>query len=104
IVRGMERGAVGAVSALATAFPELMSRLVHHPDDILQARVAELRVAVEGLPIPAVLREVLALRAGPTRGDLRAPLRPLTVTERTETAAIAEQADRLLEHPSRAAP
>jgi len=92
IVEGLGRGAVGAVSGLATAFPELVSRLVAHPHPSLSSRVAQLRVAVQQLPMPAALKEVLRLRGVPISGDVRAPLRPLTDAERSELAALLEGA------------
>jgi dihydrodipicolinate synthase/N-acetylneuraminate lyase len=91
IVEGVGRGAVGAVSALATAFPELVSRLVARPHPSLGAQVGELRAAVQRLPMPAVLKEILRLRGVPITGDVRPPLRPLTDTERDEAAALLER-------------
>jgi len=91
IVEGLGRGAVGAVSALATAFPELVSRLVARPHPALGAQVGELRAAVQRLPMPAVLKEILRLRGVPITGDVRPPLRPLTDAERREVAALLER-------------
>ncbi|MDP9342377.1 MAG: dihydrodipicolinate synthase family protein [Actinomycetota bacterium] len=91
IVRGLERGAVGAVSALASAFPELVSRLVREPEPALGERVGELRAAIQRLPMPAALKEVLALRGVPITGDVRAPLRGLTDAERKEVAAFLDR-------------
>jgi dihydrodipicolinate synthase/N-acetylneuraminate lyase len=92
IVQGLGRGAVGAVSALATAFPELVARLVGHRDPGLGAAVGDLRTAVERLPMPGVLKEVLRLRGVPITGDVRAPLRALTETERVDVPALVELA------------
>jgi len=103
IVEGMKRGAVGAVSALATSFPEVVSRLVREPDPALGARVAELRAAVEGLPMPAVLKELLTLRGVPVRGDVRAPLRTLTDAERRDAAVLLERGQDLVAEASKPA-
>jgi dihydrodipicolinate synthase/N-acetylneuraminate lyase len=92
IVQGLDRGAVGAVSALATAFPELVSELVRHPEPSLGARVGKLRAAVQALPMPAALKEVLRLRGVPVTGDVRAPLRPLSEAERKDVAALLDPA------------
>jgi dihydrodipicolinate synthase/N-acetylneuraminate lyase len=105
IVPGLERGAVGAVSALASAFPELVSRLVRQPGPALGARVTELRAAIQRLPMPAALKEVLRLRGAPIEGDVRAPLRSLTALEGGELTAVLRQVEADLEpgiRPARA--
>jgi dihydrodipicolinate synthase/N-acetylneuraminate lyase len=79
---GMNRGAKGAVSGLATAFPELVSAAVREPGAERSARLGELREAVEAFPRHAALKRVLALRGVPVREDVRAPLRGLTDEER----------------------
>lgn len=82
IHRGMEHGARGAVSALATAFPELVAEAVRAPSAVSSERVGALRDALEGFPRHAALKRVLARRGVPVREDVRAPLRPLTAEER----------------------
>jgi len=77
IGRGMAAGAVGAVSALASAFPEHVARAVRERSDEL----APLRDAVERFPRHAALKLVAARRGVPIPGDVRAPLRRLTVDE-----------------------
>jgi dihydrodipicolinate synthase/N-acetylneuraminate lyase len=77
IEQGLERGAVGAVSALATAFPE---EVVKHDS----AQLAELRDAIERFSFHAALKRVLGQRGVPVREDVRAPLRVLTPKERDE--------------------
>jgi dihydrodipicolinate synthase/N-acetylneuraminate lyase len=79
IGQGVEAGAVGAVSALATAFPELVVAAVRARDS---SRVAEVRDAVERFPRHAALKHVLALRGVPVLEDVRPPLRTLTDAER----------------------
>jgi dihydrodipicolinate synthase/N-acetylneuraminate lyase len=84
IHQGLDGGAVGAVSALASAFPEEVAVVVHEPSAEGAARLAELRAAVERFPRQAALKRVLGRRGLPVREDVRAPLRGLTVEEREE--------------------
>lgn len=88
IVRGLGRGAVGAVSGLATAFPELVSKLVATADPALGERVGALRATLQELPVPAVFKAILGMRGVPVREDVRRPLRTLTPDERR----VAERA------------
>ena len=81
IRRGLEAGAVGAVSALATAFPELVARAVRAPSVESSERLGELRVQIETFPRHAALKRVLGLREVPVREDVRRPLRALTEDE-----------------------
>jgi dihydrodipicolinate synthase/N-acetylneuraminate lyase len=81
---GISGGAVGAVSALATAFPELVIEAVRSRDTEATRRVAELRLLIESFPRHAALKRVLASRGVPVRGDVRPPLRSLTAAEDTE--------------------
>jgi dihydrodipicolinate synthase/N-acetylneuraminate lyase len=90
IGRGMAAGAAGAVSALATAFPELVAAAVREPAGPAAGRVGELRAQVERFPRHAALKRVLALRGVPVREDVRAPLRTMTDGERRELDALAE--------------
>jgi dihydrodipicolinate synthase/N-acetylneuraminate lyase len=87
IHEGRQHGAVGAVSALASAFPAEVAEVVHHPVAEGAARLAELREFVERFPRQAALKRVLALRGVPVREDVRAPLRGLTQEERDELDA-----------------
>ena len=84
IARGRAAGAVGAVSALATAFPELVVACVREPTDDRAARLAELRTMIERFPRHAALKHVLGRRGVPISEDVRAPLRRLTEEERSE--------------------
>ena len=89
---GMAGGAVGAVSALATAFPELVCEVVRSPTAAGAERVGTVRAAIERFPRHAALKRVLGRRGVPLREDVRAPLRPLTDGERTEVDAVTEAA------------
>lgn len=82
IHQGIEAGARGAVSALATAFPELVAEAVREPSVASSERVGAVRDALEGFPRHAALKRVLALRGVPVREDVRAPLRSLSDDER----------------------
>jgi dihydrodipicolinate synthase/N-acetylneuraminate lyase len=82
ISQGMRSGAVGAVSALASAFPERVVAAVRDPDGPDAAAMAGLRASIERFPRHAALKRVLAQRGVPVREDVRAPLRGLTDDER----------------------
>ena len=84
IAQGMRASAVGAVSALASAFPERVAAAVRDPDGEEAAAIGELRAAVERFPRHAALKRIVARRGVPIREDVRAPLRGLTHDERTE--------------------
>jgi dihydrodipicolinate synthase/N-acetylneuraminate lyase len=84
IADGMARGAVGAVSALASALPREVAAVVRDPTAGGAGRLAELRSFVERFPRQAALKRLLALQGVPVREDVRAPLRSLTVDEREE--------------------
>jgi dihydrodipicolinate synthase/N-acetylneuraminate lyase len=86
---GMERGAVGAVSGLATAWPEVVAALVHEHSPEAHVRVAELRDGLAGLPFHASLKQVLVDRGVLADADVRPPLRGLTLEERTALTALA---------------
>jgi dihydrodipicolinate synthase/N-acetylneuraminate lyase len=87
IHEGLAGGAVGAVSALASAFPAEVAAVVRKPTERGAARLGELRAFVERFPRQAALKHLLALRGLPIGEDVRAPLRSLTPDERNELAA-----------------
>ena len=80
--QGLAAGAVGAVSALASAFPEQLVAAVREPTPERAAGLGELRAAVERFPRHAALKAVVARRGIAMREDVRAPLRPLEPSER----------------------
>lgn len=90
IHQGIEGGAIGAVSALASAFPERVAEVVRDPSEGGAARLADLRAYVERFPRQAALKRLLGLRGVAVREDVRAPLRGLTVEERGELDAWQE--------------
>jgi dihydrodipicolinate synthase/N-acetylneuraminate lyase len=87
IHQGLESGAAGAVSALASAFPREVADVVRHPTAEGAARLGELRSFVERFPRQAALKRLLARQGVPVREDVRAPLRVLTVEEDEELDA-----------------
>jgi len=86
IGRGTEAGAVGAVSALASAFPERVVAAVRDRSDEL----ASLRESIERFPRHAALKHVVTRRGVPVRPEVRPPLRLLTQEEERDLdAALA---------------
>jgi dihydrodipicolinate synthase/N-acetylneuraminate lyase len=81
VLEALEHGATGAVSGLATAFPEIVAALVHERSPEADARVKTLRTSLGPLPFQAALKAIIAARGVPVRLDVRAPLRTLTDDE-----------------------
>jgi dihydrodipicolinate synthase/N-acetylneuraminate lyase len=81
IHRGREAGAVGAVSALASAFPEEVAAVVREPTEAGAAHLAQLRAQMESFPRHAALKRVIRWKGVPVRPDVRLPLRDLDATE-----------------------
>ena len=82
VLEALEHGADGAVSGLATAFPEIVAALVHDRDATAGDHVSTLRTLLAAIPFHAALKEILVARGVPIRPDVRPPLRPLTPQER----------------------
>jgi dihydrodipicolinate synthase/N-acetylneuraminate lyase len=87
IPQGLAAGATGVVSALASAFPELVVAAVRDPKS---ADLGPVRAAVERFPFQAAAKIVLARRGVPIGPDVRRPLRTLTDEERAELEAWLE--------------
>jgi dihydrodipicolinate synthase/N-acetylneuraminate lyase len=81
---GITAGAVGAVSGLASAFPELVVAAVREPSPETSARAGEVREMLDRFPRHAALKAVVRERGVPLREDVRAPLRGLGPDERTQ--------------------
>ena len=79
-------GAVGAVSALASAFPEVVAAAVRGED----VDAGGLRAQIDRYPRHAALKHVLVRRGVPIGEDVRAPLRGLTPEERAALDAELE--------------
>ena len=90
IQRGIARGAVGAVSGLAAAFPEVVAKAVADPSEEGTAIAGRLRDEVQRFPFHAALKHVLARRGVPVRMDVRRPLRILDANERRALDAALE--------------
>lgn len=82
VLEALDHGADGAVSGLATAFPEIVASLVHDRDATAGDHVSTLRALLGPIPFHAALKEILVARRVPVRPDVRPPLRPLTREER----------------------
>ena len=79
--QGLAAGAIGAVSALASTFPELVAAAVREPGG---SDLAPVRAALERFPFQAAAKFVVARRGVPIGPDVRRPLRMLTDEERRE--------------------
>ena len=75
------RGAVGSVSGLASAFPDVVRGALDQPDDAAEARLKALRSMMEAQPFIAAAKHLLGRRGVPIRPDMRRPMRPLTAGE-----------------------
>ena len=84
IFDGIRAGAVGAVSGLASAYPDKVAAVVRAPSEAGAIELGELRAAVERFPRHAALKFILGLRGVPIREDVRRPLRRLSEGERKE--------------------
>ena len=84
IFEGIRAGAVGAVSGLASAYPDKVAAVVQAPSEAGAIELGELRAAVERFPRHAALKFILGLRGVPVREDVRRPLRQLSDGEREE--------------------
>ena len=87
ISQGLAAGAGGVVSALGSAFPELVVAAYRDP---ASAALGPVRQAMERFPLQAALKVVLARRGVPVGPDVRRPLRLLTEDERGELEAWLE--------------
>ncbi|HEY8708385.1 MAG TPA: dihydrodipicolinate synthase family protein [Burkholderiaceae bacterium] len=82
IPAALAAGAVGAVSGMAAAFPELVRAVVDAPDAAGQARLQAVRAALEASgQFVASVKQVLGRRGVAVSPEMRAPLRRLTDTE-----------------------
>jgi len=86
VLAGLERGSAGAVSGLASVFPEQVVALVRDR----AGDVSELRRALDRYPFQAAAKFVLGRRGLPVREDVRLPLRHLKDEEKRELDAWLE--------------
>jgi dihydrodipicolinate synthase/N-acetylneuraminate lyase len=80
IPQGLARGAAGAVSGLASVYPELVVEAVRTGD----AELGPVRAALQRFPFHAAAKLVLGRRGVPVGPAVRAPLRTLTPAEEDE--------------------
>jgi dihydrodipicolinate synthase/N-acetylneuraminate lyase len=97
IPEALAAGAAGAVSGLASAYPEVVAEVVRRPDPEGADRLDALRRGIERYPFQAALKQVLRARGVPLSADVRAPLEPLG-------AERARAVDQLAAVPQAAAP
>ncbi|MDQ3210307.1 MAG: dihydrodipicolinate synthase family protein [Actinomycetota bacterium] len=88
-LEGLAAGAVGSVSGLAAAFPEIVAALVHEQSQTAHEQVVRLRDELRDVPFHAFLKEVLVARDVLVTPDVRAPLRELTDAERARVLSLA---------------
>jgi dihydrodipicolinate synthase/N-acetylneuraminate lyase len=86
VVRGLERGAAGAVSGLAAVFPEAVAKLVRER----RGDVSDKRAVLERYPFQAAAKLCLGLLGVPIRVDVRPPLRMLLPDEYEALASWVE--------------
>jgi dihydrodipicolinate synthase/N-acetylneuraminate lyase len=85
IAAGVARGAIGTVSGMAAAVPDLVRDALDTADDASMARLTEIRSAMEASgQFIAAVKHVLGRRGVPVTPGMRAPLRPLTEIEAAE--------------------
>ncbi len=89
--QGLAAGAAGAVSGLASCFPDAVVPLVRDRTAEAQERATALRASLQRLPFHAAAKAVLALRGVPITAEVRAPLRGLSDDERAEVERIGEE-------------
>lgn len=92
ISQGLARGAVGAVSALASALPELVLHAVRSRAPEASAACAEVRREIARFPFHSALKSCLAGRGVAIRPEVRRPLQTLSGAEQEAFAAVAARA------------
>jgi dihydrodipicolinate synthase/N-acetylneuraminate lyase len=85
IPAGLARGAIGAVSGMAAAFPDVVRDALDDPSGEAASRLAAVRSAMEASgQFIAAAKWVLGMRGVPVGPSMRAPLRLLSDGERSE--------------------
>lgn len=91
IPTGLRAGAIGSVSGMGAAFPEVVRAALDDPSADNEARLASVRAAMEASgQFIAAAKHVLALRGVLVGPDVRAPLRRLTPQEAEALEAALE--------------
>jgi dihydrodipicolinate synthase/N-acetylneuraminate lyase len=91
LVQGLAAGAAGAVSGLASCFPDALVPLVRDRTAEAQETATALRASLQRLPFHATAKTALGLRGVPVTAEVRAPLRGLTDAECAEVEGIVEE-------------
>jgi dihydrodipicolinate synthase/N-acetylneuraminate lyase len=91
IAQALARGAVGSVSALAAALPELVVEAVASGTPEASRRCVETRDRIQRFPFHAALKRILARRGVPIRLGVRGPLRGLSADEQVRLDALVEE-------------
>jgi dihydrodipicolinate synthase/N-acetylneuraminate lyase len=100
IPTGVARGAIGTVSAMAAAFPDVLRAALDDPTEDAGARLAALRSALEASrQLIAAAKHVLGMRGVPVGPAMRAPLRMLTASERTALESAIDDLELLAAAP-----
>jgi dihydrodipicolinate synthase/N-acetylneuraminate lyase len=81
IARGLGEGAAGAVSGLASCYPDVVAALVADPSPERSEEASRLRAELDRFPFHAACKVVAARRGVPILADVRAPLRTLGAGE-----------------------
>jgi dihydrodipicolinate synthase/N-acetylneuraminate lyase len=81
VARGLEHGAAGAVSGLASVYPEVVAALVRERSAERGSEAEQLRATLDRFPFHAAAKVVAARRGVPIGPAVRAPLRRLTGDE-----------------------
>jgi dihydrodipicolinate synthase/N-acetylneuraminate lyase len=89
VPHGLDAGAKGAVSGLATAFPEIVAALVHDRTDDAAKAVTLLRERLAGIPFQSALKTILVARGIDIAPSVRRPLRGITEDERRTVLGAA---------------
>ena len=89
--RGLAAGAAGAVSGLASCFPDAVVPLVRDRTAEAQEKATTLRGSLQRLPFHAAAKTALVLRGVPLAAEVRPPLRGLSDDERADVARIVEE-------------
>jgi dihydrodipicolinate synthase/N-acetylneuraminate lyase len=92
LVDGLEAGAIGTVSGLSAAFPDVVRSALDAPDASATERLRTVRSALEGGgQFVAAAKHVLGRRGVPVEPAMRAPLRPLTDDEAARIDSVLEE-------------
>jgi dihydrodipicolinate synthase/N-acetylneuraminate lyase len=88
LARALSAGAAGAVSGLASCFPDAVVPLVREPTPEAGVKAAALRAELQRFPFHAASKAALGFRGVPVGPDVREPLRGLSDAERADVEGI----------------